>query len=160
VSSLEIPPPDALTRQSEPFVGFGPTLPSQGIQWDFQKVVNEARHRVRDTFQVTDVAGRPGVEKIERVIGEMWDEGWSPEQGDTNLFTRDFGCLLMMCLTDALGGEQIFRSTTDLSHASIFWREQKLEAFPFHRVYKRLSNREGDSLVFFFDGLTAKVRPK
>lgn len=158
MSPLEVPPPDVLAGEPEPYSGFGPPQ-GHAVNDDFLRVVDGARHRVQETFEAVDVEGRPGVETIERVIREMWDEGWDPEQGDVNLFTRDFGSLFMACLSNALGGERIFRSMTDLSHASVFWRKKRLEAFPFHKVYKRLSNREGDSLVFFFDSLKQRVSP-
>ena len=47
----------------------------------------------------------------------------------------------------------MFRSESDLNHVSLWWSEQAVEAFPFHKMYKRLTSREGESVSFFVRGL-------
>jgi hypothetical protein len=87
----------------------------------------------------------------------MWLEGWDPEVGDYNLFTRDFGSILAREIKSQLGGEYIFRSRKRLDYMSIFWKEKKVEAFPFFKVLKRLFNKDGESLIYFFNSLRKMI---
>jgi hypothetical protein len=40
---------------------------------------------------------------------------------------------------------------------SIFWKEKKVEAFPFFKVLKRLFNKDGESLIYFFNSLRKMI---
>ena len=63
----------------------------------------------------------------------------------------------MAAIQDVTGGQAIFRSRTDLSHASLWWPEKRVEVFPFHKMYRRLVDRDGESLVFFVKALVKKM---
>jgi hypothetical protein len=158
VSSIDVPPFEVLTDVESPYAGFGPAVESDEASSSFAAVVSEAAHRVHEVFGVEPEYSRAGVAALEELISRMWKEGWDPEKAEINLFVRDLGSLFMRAIQAALGGEAIFRSPTDLSHASVWWRAARVEAFPFHRMYKRLSENEGGSLVFFFDSLISRVR--
>ena len=110
-----------------------------------------------ETFKVRINATESGILSLEKLVGQMWDEGWDPEHGDINLFARDFGSLFFVGIHTILKGAQVFRSETDLSHASLFWAHRKAEAFPFHRIYKRLYAKDGESLPYFFDGVKQQL---
>jgi hypothetical protein len=87
----------------------------------------------------------------------MWTEGWQPERSDINLFATDFGCVLTKAIEQTLDGMLVFRSSSDLSHLSVWWPQAQVEAFPFHKTYKRLLSEEGESLGFFSRQLTRLV---
>lgn len=96
---------------------------------------------------------------LEGVIEDMWQQGWDPHHGNVDLFVRDFGLILCKSLySQCSGGSLQFRSQTNLDHTSIWWPAQGIEAFPFHKIYKRLFSRSGESTVFFAAGVCALLR--
>jgi len=117
------------------------------------EVVNQARSRVSEAFGIEFEFSEKNIDTLESVIQEMWDTGWDPSSGDIDLFSRDFGSLLAVSIQRSLGGKFVFRSNTDLTHASIWFEQCCLEAFPFHRVFKRLTCQHGESLTYFFQSL-------
>jgi hypothetical protein len=142
---------DLLEGQETPFEGFGDVLPdSESRESTFADVLEEVLAYVHEVFKVNldDPCDRPAI--LERTIAQMWQEGWRPEIGDVNLFTRDFGVILAASMRDLLGGKLVFRSECEMDHLSIWWEGSKLEAFPFHKTYKRLTSQEGESIDFFF----------
>lgn len=158
---LEIPPFDTLTGGAGPYLGFGEPLNSDDTaSARFAEVLLQAKTRVEDVFQQPLGSANPSevVEFIDKLVARMWSEGWSPRQGDVNLFVRDFGVLASDALRRGFGGRLVLRSPTDLSHASIWWHSARLEAFPFHKMLKCLSRAEGDSLAAFFRGIDSALR--
>jgi len=154
VSFHNISPFDIIADQQSQFLGFGNLIPSTQERIEsFDREANLALARIEEGFEVKfskkDIAA-----KLEQIIIGMWDEGWNPEQNDVNLFVTDFGLLLTKAITKEYGGELTFRSDTDLNHLSIWWDDCGVEAFPFHKVYKRLMINEGESIKFFTDGLS------
>jgi hypothetical protein len=111
-------------------------------------MVKETEKRFSEMFLVKkqDIT----IKILEQTINDMWNEGWNPEKGDVNLFTTDFGIILTNIIMKKLNGKIIFRSTTDLSDLSIWWKDIKMEVFPFHKLFKRLSFRDGEDLEYFF----------
>jgi hypothetical protein len=123
----------------------------------FQAIVSEAKGRIREAFGVQVQPNEEAAALIEGLVNEMWAEGWNPGTGDINLFVRDFGSLFTAGIRATLGGTLVFRSETDLSHLSVWWARARLEAFPFHKVYKRLYTREGESLVYLVKTIGRRV---
>jgi hypothetical protein len=78
---------------------------------------------------------------LEEFFSRMWREGWDPATSDVNLFVRDLGSVFMSMILTMAGGEPVFRSMTDLSHASLWWKKNRLEVFPFHKTYRRLTDQ-------------------
>jgi hypothetical protein len=157
VSLLDVPPFECLTQDTAPYSGFGPPIAAADVSESFSRVVEEATHRITEMFGVSPQPDRTGIVVLEELVSRMWREGWDPATSDTNLFVRDFGSVLMSVIHTMAGGEPVFRSTTDLSHASLWWPKDRLEVFPFHKMYRRLTDRTGESLVFFTDALMRKV---
>jgi hypothetical protein len=155
---LEVPPFDVLTGQQAPYSGFGETivlhseLPSRYLQ-----TVDQAVVRMSEVFRINCRAGRETVIAIEDAISQMWAESWNPQKANINLFTTDFGCVLIDALKSMLPGCLVLRSETDLSHTSLWWAKAKVEAFPFHKTYKRFLKRDGESLTFFAERLVSLV---
>jgi hypothetical protein len=157
VSLLEIPPFEALTQGTSPYSGFGPLVTDKATAASFDRVVSEAVARISETFGLAASLDEKGVAALEGVVSRMWDEGWDPEARDVNLFVRDLGSAFMAIIQARVGGEAVFRSQTDLSHASLWWPQKRLEVFPFHKMYRRLIERDGESLTFFVEALASKL---
>lgn len=154
-SYVEVPPFDVLAGDSAPFTGFGDVLPpSLEVSETFFAAAEEARRRVEEGFRRDLSDPKLAPQRLDEIIAEMWDHGWSPKIGKVNLFVRDFGLVLSKAVLTLCGGTPTFRSKTAADHFSIWWPAQKLEAFPFHHVLKCLWDREGNSCAFFVKGLT------
>lgn len=154
MSNLNIPPFDFLKGQEVPFEGFGDILPDSLTTKNLlQDQIRRAGERVEKGFGLELDDPKKLLVELEKTIDEMWEEGWEPNKGDINLFATDFGLLITKTIRDIFGGKYIFRSENDLTHLSIFWAEKGMEVFPFHKVYKRLIKRSGESLVDFIQGL-------
>lgn len=153
MSLLEVPPFDALRGGGRPCEAFGAILRESALACLLESVAGTARRRVQDVFQRDVALDRRGVGTLDGLVREMWSAGWSPERGDVNLFANDFGSILMLAIHRELGGECLFRSPTDLSHASVWWPASDVEAFPFHKAYKALLRQEAEGFGPFFDGL-------
>jgi hypothetical protein len=97
---------------------------------------------------------------LDGIIERMWETGWDPRVGDLNLFTRTFGLLLIEATLDLLGGRPIFRSPGDdiYVHNSIFW--PGVEAFPFHKAFKCLTESDGESMAYFVRGVGHELEEK
>ena len=158
MSLLEVPPFESLTQGTSPYSGFGPLVSDTETTQNFSRVVTEASARINQMFGVSLDFDRTGIVAVEKLVSRMWGEGWNPEKADVNLFVRDFGSVFMSIIQAVTGREEVFRSQTDLSHASLWWPTKRLEVFPFHKMHRRLTTREGESLLFFFDGLVKKLR--
>jgi hypothetical protein len=124
---------------------------------NFSRVVSEASARVDEMFGLTPSRDRAGITALEGLVSRIWSEGWDPETADVNLFVRDLGSIFMLITQEIAGGETVFRSKTDVSHASLWWPDKRLEVFPFHKMYRRLVDSDGESLVFFLNGLTKRL---
>jgi hypothetical protein len=159
LSKIDIPPFDIITGDAIPFDGFGNIIEDKkNVGISFIKVLKEVSERIRDIFDLDlDCENIDAVTDLENIISQMWLEGWDPEVGDYNLFTRDFGSILAREIKSQLGGEYIFRSRKRLDYMSIFWKEKKVEAFPFFKVLKRLFNKDGESLIYFFNSLRKMI---
>ena len=83
-----------------------------------------------------------------------------PHVGNLNLFTRDFGLLLTEATLDLLGGRLVFRLPGDeiYVHNSIFW--PGVEAFPFHKAFKCLTESDGESMAYFVRGVGHELEEK
>ena len=76
------------------------------------------------------------------------------------MFTATFGTLLMQATLDLLGGRLIFRLPGDVVdiHNSIFW--PGVEAFPFHKAFKCLTETDGESMAYFVRGVGHELEEK
>lgn len=155
MSFHKIPIFDLLSGQDKPYEGFGEVLTdSADHEEKMNKQIVQAINRVQEGFEVDfSVDGGKIEDKIENIIKEMWDEDWDPKSSNINLFTTDFGLLLVKLIISKFGGELVFRNTNDLNHVSVWWADKEVEVFPFHKVYKRLSEMEGESIKTFITGL-------
>jgi hypothetical protein len=146
----DVPPFDVLTSQSIPYTAFGkPEVVDLKQSNSYLRTVNIATKRLNDAFGIQCANNLATIVAIEEAIAQMWDSGWNPQEGEVNLFTTDFGCVVTEALRESLTGVLVLRSMTDLSHASVWWPEEKVEAFPFHATYKRLTSKDGESIAYF-----------
>jgi hypothetical protein len=154
VSRHKIPLFDVLTGDAAPYAGFGPIL-ADSTERDVTvgKLEAEALVSVREVFAIAAASPRELIGALEHSIAEMWETGWNPRVGNVSLFATDFGLILTGCIRNLLGGKLVFRSESNLIHLSLWWPERTLEAFPFHKMHKRLTSRDGESISFFARGL-------
>jgi hypothetical protein len=122
-------------------------------------MASEAVVRVHESFavMVADTLEDVAVQ-IDAIVDGMWKEGWNSADGDVNLFATDLGSILSIALRNEFSGRLLFRSRTDLSHVSIWWEDLAIETFPFHKVFKRLVNVDGESVSFYIAGLKYILR--
>jgi hypothetical protein len=148
-------------RATTPYHGFG------GVIWDSSELERKlhadaarVRQEVRDTFGVKLESTSTIPRELDDIVEEMWKTGWDPRVGDLNLFTRTFGLLLIEAALDLLGGKPVFRSPDDdvYIHNSIIW--PGVEAFPFHKVFKCLTEGDGETMAYFVRGVGYQLEEK
>jgi hypothetical protein len=144
-----------------PSTDFGEVLTSmetKGLaQKSFEDSIDEARKRFEDIFAKLPHSGKDVVLLLEATIDDMWEQGWSAEEESLDMFVTDFGCVLTWSLLHEYKGIPAFRSQTELNHASIMWSDLGVEVFPFHKMLKRLSVREGESLNHFWESVRGRL---
>ena len=147
---LDVPPFDMLVSQAEPYGGFGDVLSSsEQVENQVAQTAIEARERIEQVFGIAMGTCFDTPRIIEELVQKMWRDGWSPNNSSINLFTTDFGAVLVDEIRRCSGGSLIFRSATDLSHMSLWWPDRGIEVFPFHKMYKRLLANDGESIEYF-----------
>jgi hypothetical protein len=158
MSFRDIPLFDMLDNQDGPYPGFGDILTTtKHRDMAYIESLRIAKERVEDCFGFRFSSEKSNTSVLEQIISDMWKEGWDPSTGNINLFTTDYGLLLSNSIQTIVGGSLILRSENDLSHSSLWWPKLKLEAFPFHKVYKRLINEDGESLMLFEKGIMLRI---
>lgn len=154
VHEAQVPLFDLLYGDSQPYGGFGAILREDS------KYVEEFRSRAQKSLK--DLQAGLGINQtnwfgaassLDAIVEMMWQQGWNPESGNTNLFSTDFGFVIAMALHSVLGGVFVFRSYEDISHTSIMWTQKRVEAFPFHKAYKCLLDRGAESVGQFLSSV-------
>lgn len=154
VSNHKVPLFDLLKGQKSPYKGFGVILSDQDENNKLlEKLTSEAAERFKEGFGIKLDDSNQAIEELEKTITEMWQEGWNPDEGNVNLFATDFGLILAEIIQCLFAGKTLFRSKSNLNHLSVWWNEQRVEVFPFHKAYKRLTTESGESLSSFVSGL-------
>jgi hypothetical protein len=144
-----------------PYRGFGEVIPdSTELERLLQAHAAQVRSELRDTFHVRLENSTAIPKELDGLIERMWETGWDPRVGDLGLFSATFGSLLIQVTQGLLGGRLIFRSPGDVVdvHNSIFW--PGVEVFPFHKVFKCLTNRDGESMAYFVRGVGLELDKK
>jgi hypothetical protein len=165
LSIREIPEFPALDmfsgKATTPYSGFGDVIKdSRELELKLHADAAQVRMDVRKTFRVKLESSTSIPKELDDIMERMWGTGWDPRVGDLNLFTRDFGLLLMEATLDLLGGRPIFRSPGQdiYVHNSIFW--PGVEAFPFHKAFKCLTETDGESMAYFVRGVGHELETK
>ena len=113
-----------------------------------------------DLFVAFGLAGASGggaIQALEDIAEQMWASGWSEDRVDGSTIPHDLGAVLTVSVQELLGGEVLARGEANWLHTSIWWEGIGVEAFPYHKVRKRLSTGEGESLTYFVRALSARV---
>ena len=145
---------DALEGGGEPTSMIGPVVQgvaaTQGLR-DLAEIAVTARNAVRHIFRQDLEADEAGMSRLDEIVQGMWRDRWNPAEANLDLFVTHFGSLLASALLSLSGSEAIFRDGRALDHVSVFFRlEPSMEYFPFHKAYKCLTNREGESFAQLF----------
>ncbi|RMD67378.1 hypothetical protein D6833_00265 [Candidatus Parcubacteria bacterium] len=111
----------------------------------FKESADETVKRVQETFGVALPFSEEGVVRLENLIAHL--QGMP---GDIDLFVHDFGCYLGEVIVRTLNGKWIIRD--NLIHSSVLVDKESCQSeyFPFHKVYKRITNGREESLVYFY----------
>jgi hypothetical protein len=148
-------------KATKPYSGFGGVIEdSSELERQLHADAVRVRGEVRKAFRVKLENSTSIPKELDDLIERMWKTGWDPRVGNLNLFTRDFGLLLIEATLDLLGGSLIFRSPGNniYVHNSIFW--PGVEAFPFHKAFKCLTESDGESMAYFVRGVGHELEEK
>jgi hypothetical protein len=145
-----------------PYRGMGGVVPdSRRLEWQLHVETDMVLREVRKTFDVELASWLTTPYELDRIVERMWQTGWDPRVDDLNLFTRAFGVLLIKSTVDLLGGRVVFRDPGPdevYIHNSIFW--PGVEAFPFHKTFKCLTETDGESMAYFVRGVGDELEIK
>jgi len=149
---------DLLCGEASPFAGFGfcEIEPSIEVQKFFQ-AAELSILRVNDTFELLLGSTTRYASELDDLISSMWQDGWNPKEKAFNLFVRDLGLCFTYLMQREIGGQLVFRGGDTLDHLSLWWPDSRVEAFPFHKVAKALSEQHGESLDQMRNGVQAKL---
>jgi hypothetical protein len=148
-------------KATTPYHGFGGVVQeSSELERRLHADAARVRAEIRKTFRVRLESSTSIPKELDGLVERMWATGWNPHVGSLNLFTRDFGLLLTEATLDLLGGRLVFRSPGDeiYVHNSIFW--PGVEAFPFHKAFKCLTESDGESMAYFVRGVGHELEEK
>ena len=148
-------------HRTTPYRGCGGViLDSRDLEKKLHADAAQVRSEIRDTFRVKLQSSSSIPKELDDIVSRMWETGWDPSVGNLNLFTHDFGLLLIDAAQDLLGGRLIFRSPDDdvYVHNSILW--PGVEAFPFHKAFKCLTESDGESMAYFVRGVGQELDKK
>lgn len=141
--------------RSGPYPGFGGVIERPGpLLEELRSDAASVREDLRKIFHVAFENPASTTQELDRIIEDMWETGWDPQVNDLNLFTREFGLLLFDATLDLLGGSATFRDPGEgkvYVHTSIFW--PGVEAFPFHKAFKCMTQSDGESMAHFIRGV-------
>lgn len=145
---------DVLAGGASPSGDFGPVRrPGPG----FDDMALAVRTRIEESFDVDLNVAADVPEAIESIAAGMWSTGWTEMDANTAVLPHDLGLVLTVALHVTLGGSILTRGDDQWIHCSIWWEDRRLEAFPFHKVLKRLTEQDGESLTYFDRSLRARL---
>jgi hypothetical protein len=136
-------------RGDSPTELLGPRLDGDSVApaaQQLRSMAARAESQITEVFGVRLGVGGDGVDGLDRIIASMWDTGWSPESGDLNLFSTEFGVIFAVALLELHCAIPVFRSQRVLDHMSVWLPSNGLEVFPFHKALKCLRDRVGESM--------------
>ena len=158
----DFPAFDMFSGNAAPYHGFGGVIQDLSeLERQLHIEAAQTRKEVQKTFRSRFEPSESVPKELDDIIGKMWETGWDPRVGNLNLFTRTFGLLLFEATLDVLGGKPIFRAPGDdgvYVHNSIFW--PGVEAFPFHKAFKCLTESDGESMAYFVRGVGLELEGK
>jgi len=142
---------DALSGAEEPTPLLGERVAGPMVEARFEAVVAQARAAVESFFSVKLGDGVQRARALDELVGSLRQSGWEPSAEGTALYTLQFGALLMDAVLRECGGEAVFRSDRDLTHASVFFRATRVELFPFHKAFKAVARKQGEPLAELYE---------
>jgi hypothetical protein len=144
-----------------PYRGFGDVIEdSRELERKLRADAAQVRKDVREIFHAKLETATSTPKELDDIVARMWETGWDPNVGNLGLFNASFGLLLTEATLDLLGGTLIFRSPGDDVdiHNSILW--PGVEAFPFHKAFKCLTQSDGESMAYFVRGVGHELKSK
>jgi hypothetical protein len=127
----------------------------------FERELSElADEMVTGVMAVFDDAGvlldfsDESIEELDRLAAQLWPEPMEEEEA-LDAIVANWGAYLGQAIIENLGGEWTFRQ--DLEHASVHFPRTGMEAFPFHKVRKRLVLGAQESMGDFYEALVEEL---
>lgn len=133
---------------------FGPSLEGDLLRQAVAEVIAIAEENVelcRDVFEVHLDFSEGSVAVLDKLVTEDWDR--PPEK--LEFVVTEFGAYLAEVFHLNLGGQ--YSPRRNLLHLSIKYSMKDVEVFPFHKVHKRFTQGEPDSLAFFYKALKSEL---
>ncbi|MNS21856.1 hypothetical protein D3C72_536330 [compost metagenome] len=125
-----------------------------------REIADLADEMITSTTALFDDAGvlldysEESLEDLERLATQLWPNPIE-EQEALDALLSNWGAYLGQAILENLGGEWTFRK--DLEHASVHFPRTGLEAFPFHKMRKRLALGAEDSMVDFYEAIVEEL---
>lgn len=94
------------------------------------------------------------VEELDRLAAQLWPEPIEEEE-TLDAIVANWGAYLGQAIIENMGGEWTFRQ--DLDHASVHFPRTGMEAFPFHKVRKRLVLGTRESMMDFYEAIVEEL---
>lgn len=152
--------PEFLYR-NEADVLYGDAVVNTPQNVTFEREIAElADEMVTGVMAVFDDAGvlldysDESVAELDRLAAQLWPEAIEEEEV-LDAIVANWGAYLGQAIIDNLGGEWTFRQ--DLEHASVHFPRTGMEAFPFHKVRKRLVLGPQESMADFYEALVEEL---
>ena len=146
---------DLLKGESEPITVFGIPFRSIENENEISKITETAVTSINRIFKKSITITIDGIKTLEEIIRGMWKDDWNPKKGNLNLFSTHFGSILTKIIVKEIGGQIYLRDIQNLLHLSVFFDNRNIEIFPFHKIYKRLNDEEGDDLIYYYKSIKA-----
>jgi hypothetical protein len=142
----DFPAFDMFCGKVAPYHGFGGVIHDAG---EFERQLHAEAAQVRMDVQKTFRAKLNSYASIPKELDGLIEKMW------------EIGLLLFEATLDVLGGKPIFRPPGKGNvyvHNSIFW--PGVEAFPFHKAFKCLTESDGESMAYFVRGVGLELERK
>ena len=94
------------------------------------------------------------IDELDRLAAQLWPEPIAEEE-TLDAVVANWGAYLGQAIIENLGGEWTFRR--DLDHASVHFPRTGMEAFPFHKVRKRLVLGAQESMLDFYEAIVEEL---
>jgi hypothetical protein len=94
------------------------------------------------------------IDELDRLAAQLWPEPMEEEEA-LDAIVANWGAYLGQSLLENLGGQWTFRK--DLEHASVHFPRTGMEAYPFHKVRKRLVLGGAESLMDFYEAIVEEL---
>jgi hypothetical protein len=154
----DFPAPDIFCGgATAPYRGFGDVIDDSGaLESKLHADAAQVRKDVRETFRVELGSSNSIPIELDKIMEKMWATGWDPRV-ETSICSRVI--LVCSCWRQrwSCWAEGPF-SLAGRIYTSTIW--PGVEAFPFHKAFKCLTETDGESMTYFVRGVAHELEAK